>query len=464
MTNVSFARKFSAALCKGFGSSGNLLVKAESGSAQPGSGAPVSTQPREIGSENEKVHPEGSPRSRCRKCLGPLGRRHCTGDHTVRQHQLHRFHVVWNVIAGRPPGRLERQDEFVPELRHRNVLRELELWGAHACLVWRRERSSFDHKWPRSRRELERSNQFSFVTSRAGRTLRGALRTILLAAAVSVTLAGCVAPSSDTAISPDNDARALLDQRSGEIVMPLSDYDLIDTNRDIETLNHAFRIFIGECMATRGLAYTADQFGDESRVVDDRPFGLWFEPNARTFGFGFPPSNVDAALDADRTAGGTLWSNAEQECTATAESDPEVQKFMPTNEDLNSSLVSTIRTEAYRMASADPVWQEARETWWACLRDEGLEPLTGANDWNTTQVSPVSVGGDGKPVWSEESIQVAFTQARCNNETGLTQTLGNREAAYQAALIVKNQAALNEWKELKQRRLRAASDYIQSHG
>ncbi len=246
--------------------------------------------------------------------------------------------------------------------------------------------------------------------------------------------------------------------------MPLSEYDLLDSNRDMETFNRAFRIFVGSCMEGQGFSYTAKGMGDEDRIVDDRTYGLWFESSIQTYGFAFPPSAVDAALDADRIAGGTAWSDAELNCGVEAEANPEVQKFMPTNEDMNASVVSTIKTEAYRLASADPKWQVAREAWWVCLKDAGLEPLTGPNDWGTVGVEPDSIGTDGKAVWSEESIQQAFLEARCNNETGLTQKLGNLEASYQAALIVKNQAALNEWKELKQSRLQAASAYIQSNG
>jgi hypothetical protein len=276
-------------------------------------------------------------------------------------------------------------------------------------------------------------------------------------------LTGCSVAASEP-VEPNSSAHARLDPDTGEILMPLSDYDLIDTNRDTETLNHALRIYIRKCMERRGLPYTVAAVSDENRIVDDRPYGIWYEANARVYGFGLEPSAVDTALDKDRSAGGQPWTDAEQECSIRAEGDADLMKFMPTNAELNSSIVPTIRTEAYQRASSDPIWQTAREKWWNCLRDAGLDPLTGASDWGTSQDVPTSVGSDGKAEWSEEAIQIAFTQAQCNNSTGLSQALGDLEASYQAVLIEKNQSALNEWKVDKQSRIAAAAEYISTHG
>lgn len=299
---------------------------------------------------------------------------------------------------------------------------------------------------------------------RAGSVFAGSPCTWLTPLLVLALLAGCSPPSTDQQVQRDPAARATLDQDSGEILMPLSDYDLIDTNHDIEVLNHAFRLFVGACMEDLGFAYSAARLGDENRVVDDRQYGIWYEPTARVYGFDFPPSVIDEALEIDRSAGGQAWIDAEMDCTKNAEKDLELSTFMPTNEELNDSLVPTIRTEAYRLASADAAWQAAREKWWDCLRAAGLEPLTGATDWGTTQDVPASVSPEGKPQWTEETIRAAFAQAQCNNQTGLAQTIGDLEASYQAPLIDKNQAALNEWKEDKQQRLSAAADYITRHG
>lgn len=302
------------------------------------------------------------------------------------------------------------------------------------------------------------------MSPRAGRTRSGSSRATSASALIAVLLLTGCSVSSSASVEPNQSAHARLDPDTGEILTPLSDYDLIDTNRDIETLNHALRIYIRACMEQLDLPYSVAAVTDEDRIVDDRPYGIWYEPNARVYGFGLAPSLSDTVLNQDRAAGGQAWSEAEQKCSAKAEGDADLMTFMPTNEELNTSIVPTIRTEAYQLASADPKWQKAREKWWNCLRKAGLDPQTGAADWGTEQDVPTSVGSDGQVEWGEEAIQVAFTQAECNNSTGLTQALADLEASYQVPLIEKNQSALNRWKEDKQTRLAAATDYIITHG
>lgn len=298
----------------------------------------------------------------------------------------------------------------------------------------------------------------------AGRVRTGPPRAVVVAVALGVALSGCTT-SLPSDVKPDKSATAKLDQQTGEIIMPLSEYDLLDTAHDIAILNHASNIFLGSCMAEQGQTYTAAQLdGEYDRVVDDRQYGIWFEPNARAYGFGWAPSAIDEATLADSTAGGEGWQNAYAACANPALADPELSKFMPNPDELQNSIVPTVRTDAYRLASADPDWQKAREKWWDCLRDAGLQPLTGATDWGAENDNSTETGPDGTPRYTEASIKAASVEAQCNNQTGLAQTLGNLEASYQAPLIEKNQAALNEWKSKKQERLATAQAYITAHG
>lgn len=292
--------------------------------------------------------------------------------------------------------------------------------------------------------------------------MAGCPRVLFACALLAVVLCGCAANED---VVQNSTARAKLDQATGEILLPLSEYDLIDTARDLATFNGSLSLYIGPCMNSKGFEYSLTGIGSElERIVDDRNYGIWFEPNAREYGFGFPPSEVDEATARDVANGGKEWTDAELACSTRAEKDSQLQSFMPTNDEMNNSIVSTIRTDAYRMASAEPAWQAEREKWWKCLQAAGLDPLTGANDWGTKQDVGVEVGDDGITRYTEGSIRAAYIQARCNNETGLTQTLGDLEASYQAPLIDRNQAALNEWKTDKQRRLAAATDYATKNG
>lgn len=275
---------------------------------------------------------------------------------------------------------------------------------------------------------------------------------MLVMVSAVLLLSGCAADE----VVADPAARGLLDEQNGQILMPLSEYDLTDSEQNLSLMNRALFIYIDQCMTKFGFSYPAGQIdSDAEQVIDDRPYGLWWEPGVRKYGFGRPVNEADVASDAARTAGGDSWIEAEAACAAEASSDPELSKITPTNEVLNGTIVGTIRTDAYRLASADPGWQAARERWWSCLRKEGLEPKTGATDWGTK----ISSGAD-----SEEGFRAALVQAKCNNETRLTQTLADLEASYQQPMIEKNQAALNEWKQDKQTRLEAARDYIARNG
>lgn len=216
-------------------------------------------------------------------------------------------------------------------------------------------------------------------------------------------------------------------------------------------------------MKKAGFVYSAASVEDTSvSKVGDRTYGIWDEDQARLYGYGAAPSAIDAAIDADKKAGGAPWDAASLTCTS--QSDPEVESLTPGNDELTDSLVPRLQTEAYNAASADPAWQDARESWWQCLRDAGLEPRTGANEWSSRQGNDLAAATDSASTNKEEEIRVAYTEARCNNETGLTQTLGDLEASYQAPLVAANQAALNDLKTKNQERLAALRDYIASHG
>lgn len=291
--------------------------------------------------------------------------------------------------------------------------------------------------------------------------LGGGIRLVAALAGLSIVLSACAV---EEAVTRDPSATADLDQATGQIITPLSEYDLTDSDVDIALMNQAVRVWTAGCMSDGGYRYSATM--TEVSIPDDREYGIWFEPNARIYGWGHAPSSVDATLQEDAMAGGQEWQDAERECGERAGEDPVLAAILPSQQEQTDSMVPNLRTEAYRLASSDPMWQQAREAWWECLRTEGLESLTGAQDWMSAQskASLEAAGAEPTPEQLEEQIVLASIEARCNNETGLTQRLGDLVASYQAPLIQKNQAALNEIKEHKQDRLNRARDFIAQNG
>ncbi|QHC57531.1 hypothetical protein [Rathayibacter sp. VKM Ac-2760] len=233
----------------------------------------------------------------------------------------------------------------------------------------------------------------------------------------------------------------------------------------MDLTDRATDIAFSHCMEKSGFTSSAARMqNDPESRIGDRTYGIWNEDQARLHGYGSAPSAVETAFESDRRKGGQPWQSASDDCLMRP--DREVAALKPDNDELTTSLVPRLQTEAYNAASADPAWQAAREAWWQCLRDAGLEPRTGSGEWSSQQGVAVTaaVGADGRSIDKEEEIRVASIEARCNNETALTQTLGDLEASYQAPLIAENQAALNELKTRNQERLAALRDYLARHG
>src|SRR6218665_1428583 len=110
-------------------------------------------------------------------------------------------------------------------------------------------------------------------------------------------------------------------------------------------------------------------------------------------------------------------------------------------------------------AEADPGWAAARVPWAACLQKAGLEPHT--DGWRSKQAQDMIMSENDVPTQgTQELSRIAYIEAKCNVESGLTQNLGNLEAGYQQPLIDANQAALNKVKEQAQQRLATAKAYI----
>ena len=284
--------------------------------------------------------------------------------------------------------------------------------------------------------------------------------TALLAGA----LTACAAASSPHS-AKDPTARARLDYATGEIILPLDAYNVLDTWQDQNTTFRPQQIALGSCMSARGQAYSAAHITDNpDSSIGHRQYGLWDVASAKRYGYFPPASAIKAAIEQDDSTQGAGWHSAFDYCNTHLP--PQIAHLMPSNTETTMSIVPRLATEAFNEASADPLWQKAREKWWSCLRAAGLDPQTGANEWSSRQAQQIltNVDSSGHVRDPENEIRVAFEEAQCNDQTQLSQTLGNLEAAYQQPLIDQNQAALNVAKALKQKRLRTAAEYIAQHG
>jgi len=276
----------------------------------------------------------------------------------------------------------------------------------------------------------------------------------------------CSSQETRGPVAPNPAARAVFDERTGEIRFPIDDYSLISTLADDDLFTTAFNIDLGRCMRAKGFIFRADQVPKPSAEdhTADRRYGLWDVEEAKRLGLSVPNPPFSQVFEDDHVAGGEKWEAAVENCQANPS--PDFAGVFPTNKELaGDTLPNRIANDASTWAREQPEWNAAREAWWACLRKDGLTPETSSQSWSVSESKAIPRGEDGVALPDNpQSIRIAYSQARCNVETGMARTLGNLEASYQAALIAKNQAALNVLKTEKTERLKRARDFIAKNG
>jgi len=276
----------------------------------------------------------------------------------------------------------------------------------------------------------------------------------------------CSSQNARDSVAPDPAARAVFDERTGEIRFPIDDYSLVGTRADRKLFATALNIDLGRCMRAKGFVFRADQVpktNTEDRSADRR-YGLWDVEEAKRFGLSAPNPPFSQVSQEDHAAGGAKWEAAIEDCEANPS--PDFAGVYPTNKEFaGDTLPNRIASDASNWAREQSEWNAAREAWWTCLRKDGLTPETSSQSWGVSESNAILRSEDGVPLPDNpQSIRIAYSEARCNVETGMAQTLGNLEASYQAALIAKNQAALNVLKTEKAERLKRARDFIAKNG
>ncbi|MFK0074778.1 hypothetical protein [Arthrobacter woluwensis] len=258
----------------------------------------------------------------------------------------------------------------------------------------------------------------------------------------------------------DSSARARLDLAESRIILPVSDYDL--SPADLKIIDRARETALGPCMNLKGFQTDPEASGAIGKT-GDRLFGLWNVEWAKHYGYISGPG-ARKGTEPPKPPG---WDEAHGECAKNPDFVTLTAPFTPL-ETFGSepSLVSKISGDADGFASNTPEWRKAREDWRACLRKQGLTPRTEDRAWSSQQANDLLGRIDANhPSASdkEEEIRIATTEAQCNQDTRLTQRLGDLEAGYQAPLIAKNQAALNEEKTRNQGYVAAAKKYLADH-
>lgn len=255
----------------------------------------------------------------------------------------------------------------------------------------------------------------------------------------ATVLSGCTGTNAatDQVVIQDRSARVQLDYETSQIAFPIEQYQISDS--DWAIVSQARELILNQCMVKKG--FTPDPDHPASNF-EDRNFGIWNVERARQYGFSIP--GLETTTD-NLSPKGPGWGDARDMCVQ-QEADGLAQ-VSPPDPTVNPNMADEIQHQSLALASKDPAWTNAREEWWTCLRSRGLEPRTGDQEWSSKQALDIAIRASEEaatPATRQEGIRVATLEAECNQETRLTQRLGDIQASYQLPLIQKNQAALNE--------------------
>lgn len=280
--------------------------------------------------------------------------------------------------------------------------------------------------------------------------------TAITLALATVCMAGCSASGNGVNDqATDQLGRAKLNRVASTITMPLDEYDISDAG--YATISQARELAFSNCMAKLGVK---DAGSATASLSEDRVYGLWNVERAKLYGFGLvpvsqtaSPSNEPAGLYRELDP---EWVKARTSCMQSLAS--ELDTFTPPDELTNHPASFEVRMDAASLAAKDPQWKIHRDEWRQCLTDAGLIPPTAEEEWSSQQARDRS--RDETPSAKEEEIRIAVKEATCNEETAITQHLGDLEAGYQVGLIKTKQAALNEQKSNNQDYVANAEAYL----
>jgi len=247
--------------------------------------------------------------------------------------------------------------------------------------------------------------------------------------AALLSAAGCAASSTSA-----GDRSARFDPDTGAIILPLDPYSIDGTPEGLATIVAVHRLELRHRLADAGAALPPLDVEELLRPVydDDRRYGIWDANRTERFGYGKPASEVDefdGVPESVRTECGSAALEALADFGAAGDQQP--------------TIPQRLAEEAALDAERDPQWEVVKDRWRDCLREQGLTPPTGPNEWVSAEGVRVLMAKAGDEV-SAEGIRIATIEATCNRDTGMAQELALIEAREQSVRIDANEAALAE--------------------
>jgi hypothetical protein len=244
------------------------------------------------------------------------------------------------------------------------------------------------------------------------------------------------------------DARASLNEATGEVVLPLDKYWYSD--RENVFVNNAVGFLIGDCVEAAG--FTVAPWGGDGKALEDGRYGPWSRTLAARNGSTPETRRIPGVLE--KQARPPLVSS-EQELAAKKCYDsvgragfPELLEGLAGD----TSIQNRIGQIAALLTARDPEYLEYRTAWEACVEGKGLKLLE-EGAWT------LSSSGS-----KEDEIRVALLGIECKESIGGVRKPYDILAQYQAAQIKDHQAELNKLGEQKAAAVERARQVLRDHG
>lgn len=295
-----------------------------------------------------------------------------------------------------------------------------------------------------------------------GQRLRSAWVVSMLAAVVAAASTACsgpVAPPPKPSLSATPlpavdrsiaaDARASLNEATGEVVLPMDKYWYSD--REKVFVNNAVAFLIEDCVEAAG--FTVVPWGGDGKALEDGRFGPWSRALAARNGAMPETRRIPGVLEEQ--AGPPVVSSEQQQAASKCSNSVGRAGFPELLEGLagDTSIQNRIGQIAAALTARDPEYLEYRKAWEACVEGKGLKLLEEEGTW--------TLKSSGS---KEDDIRVALLGIECKESSGGVRKPYDIVAQYQAAQMKGHQAELNTLAEQKAAAVERARQVLRDHG
>ena len=249
-------------------------------------------------------------------------------------------------------------------------------------------------------------------------------------------------PAIDRTIAAD--ARASLNEATGEVFLPMDKYWYSD--RENTLVNEAVAFLIGDCVKAAG--YTMRPWGGHRTMLQEETYGQWSRGLAAKNGTERVVRLIPGLAERHEHQVNAADDEAATQCSQSVDRAGFPELLAGLGGD--TSIQQRIHQTAQVLTERDPEYLRYREAWKACVASKGL--------------TVVGTWGIASGASKEDDIRVALLDIECKESSGGARTPYDILAQYQAAQMKDHQAELNALAEQKAAAVERARQVLRDHG